>query len=433
MTISRGRLPGRSLVTVAALVALSAAVTASCGGDDFEPGDSPDGGGTSGSGGSTAGSAGAGAVSGSAGAAGSGGSGGSGGTAGTAGTAGSGGSSGSSGKDPNGTACTSADTCDSAHCADGVCCDSACDGDCESCNGAGDEGSCKPHAAGQDPETECGPSTCTAGSQTDNACDGAGACAPTETSCGNYSCGASTCNSSCSGAPECAATAWCNAGQCDAKKANGGACAAAEQCSSNICAGSFCCATACASPQSCSTGTCKCNGATCTAGATCITWYLDADGDGHGVTGPKNTLGCSNVAPQIDLKPGVKTATDCDDTDANAKPGQTGYFTVPRNGGGWDYDCNGFENGQYAGVAGGTCQACPFQIGAVCSSCQGGFAISPAYSCKPSCGGGNADTGYKIIPTPTCGKVSTLYKCSASGSACGVTDTSLGSVTQGCH
>ncbi len=32
---------------------------------------------------------------------------------------------------------------------------------------------------------------------------------------------------------------------------------------------------------------------------------------------------------------------DCDDTDGDAHPGQSNYFTSQRNGGGWDYNCNG--------------------------------------------------------------------------------------------
>lgn len=67
---------------------------------------------------------------------------------------------------PNGTACTDGGECQSGICADDVCCDAACDGTCESCDLAATEGTCTPHADGEDPENECGVANC----------DGAGAC-----------------------------------------------------------------------------------------------------------------------------------------------------------------------------------------------------------------------------------------------------------------
>jgi hypothetical protein len=72
----------------------------------------------------------------------------------------------------NGTACSSASTCASGFCVDGVCCESACDGTCVSCNQAGRAGKCSVYAQGSDPETECtfGLGACRA------TCNGAGAC-----------------------------------------------------------------------------------------------------------------------------------------------------------------------------------------------------------------------------------------------------------------
>lgn len=57
---------------------------------------------------------------------------------------------------PNGQACTENRSCQSGHCADGVCCNAACDRSCESCALEGAVGSCTPHAVGTDPELECG-------------------------------------------------------------------------------------------------------------------------------------------------------------------------------------------------------------------------------------------------------------------------------------
>jgi len=72
----------------------------------------------------------------------------------------------------NGTACSSASTCASGFCVDGVCCENACDGTCVSCNQAGRAGKCSAYAQGSDPETECtfGLGVCRA------TCNGAGAC-----------------------------------------------------------------------------------------------------------------------------------------------------------------------------------------------------------------------------------------------------------------
>jgi len=91
-------------------------------------------------------------------------------------------------KAANGTACTSAASCASGFCTDGVCCTTACTGTCVSCKLAGSAGICSPAPIGTDPENECGKGT----PPCQSSCDGIGACIfPTGASCG--SCG--TCNS----------------------------------------------------------------------------------------------------------------------------------------------------------------------------------------------------------------------------------------------
>ena len=55
----------------------------------------------------------------------------------------------------------------------------------------------------------------------------------------------------------------------------------------------------------------------------------DQDGDGHKATGP--TCG----------------GDDCCDTDSNAYPGQTAYFSTPTACGGYDYNCDGVATPQY--------------------------------------------------------------------------------------
>jgi MYXO-CTERM domain-containing protein len=86
-------------------------------------------------------------------------------------------------KTKNGQVCAAAADCASGFCVDGVCCDSACTGTCASCNQTGRAGKCTPHAAGTDPQNECGKGTGVCKST----CDGVGSCAypQTNVTCGN--------------------------------------------------------------------------------------------------------------------------------------------------------------------------------------------------------------------------------------------------------
>jgi hypothetical protein len=127
----------------------------------------------------------------------------------------------------------------------------------------------------------------------------------------------------------------------------------------------------------------------------------------------------------------VTNATDCDDADADAFPGQTAFFPTPRASGGYDYNCDAVETKQYPGITGFTCQACSVQTGGICQTCLGGVALSPGYNCKASCGGATASAGFKVVPTPNCGATHTLSTCSASAS-CGVQETNT-TATQGCR
>jgi hypothetical protein len=100
----------------------------------------------------------------------------------------------------NGEGCTttSASSCASGFCVEGVCCNvAACAGACTSCNVAGSEGTCAPAAPGSDVSGACGAGL---------ACDGSGAC----------------------------------------KGKNGQACTAAAECASGFCTDGVCCDSACA-------------------------------------------------------------------------------------------------------------------------------------------------------------------------------------------
>lgn len=59
--------------------------------------------------------------------------------------------------------------------------------------------------------------------------------------------------------------------------------------------------------------------------------YLDGDGD---------TYGAGSLICVGDDAGYVDSSNDCYDSNANAKPGQTSYFSTERGDGSWDYDCD---------------------------------------------------------------------------------------------
>ena len=65
-------------------------------------------------------------------------------------------------------------------------------------------------------------------------------------------------------------------------------------------------------------------------------FFRDADGDGFGDSGDSQ-VGCTPPSGYI------SRGGDCDDTDADAFPGQTMFADTPRTSGGYDYDCDGAE------------------------------------------------------------------------------------------
>lgn len=85
-------------------------------------------------------------------------------------------------------------------------------------------------------------------------------------------------------------------------------------------------------------------GADCDTGSPALFAPLSmyADGDDDGYAGGPPLAGC--IGDAVLTAWGVLEPLDCDDTDVDAHPDQTSYFTSPRNGGGWDYDCNGADD-----------------------------------------------------------------------------------------
>jgi hypothetical protein len=446
----------RHFPVVAPILALGFSLLCACsGGDAFQAavggsagipaagggGKATDGGGASG----TSGSGGAGGNAGTPG----------GGAAGVAGASGMAGAAGApvTGPSPNGAVCGASGECASGYCVDGVCCDSACDGPCLSCQGIGDDGTCKPSSAGADPDGDCagsgppgnacqgacdgagacafpnanascGASSCSNGQQTDHYCDGAGSCTDKTDSCGYFVCGQVSCLNACSSDADCTPDAFCNAGNCQPKQDNGVTCTSSNACKSGMCAMGFCCNAVCSPPFSCSTGTCKCGNQVCGFQEACITWYADNDKDGYG--DPNNSmLGCADTAPAPNT---VKNKTDCYDSNANAHPGQTAFFTTSRGDGSFDYDCSSSSEIQYPNVGGKSCGRCfaPFGTSCLMVGCAGGW------GCNGTCPSTGPAAGF--VGNVACGQSGVLNTCgdNPNTTTCDPIDQTA-NVLQGCH
>jgi hypothetical protein len=230
----------------------------------------------------------------------------------------------------------------------------------------------------------CGTQFCnTSSQQAGLACDGAGHCTLGFSDCKNYSCENGGCGTSCTGPADCLPTSFCNgSGVCQPKKQDSVTCGASTECTSGFCeptaVGNVCCNTDCTKVPGgdCgkpgSVGECKCQ-VDCGDGGACQLFYLDSDGDGYG-NAASTMVGCSG-APPLHY---VADNTDCDDNNANAHPGQTGYFASPRSNGSYDYDCDGKEVGTNAVYPGATCGLCG---GSGCTD-------------NPSCASGSTSQSY---------------------------------------
>lgn len=148
-----------------------------------------------------------------------------------------------------------------------------------------------------------------------------------------------------------------------------------------------------------------------------LTCYADADGD----TVYSNTSGsvcggatCAGVGQS------ATAGTDCCDTDANAKPGQTAYFSTARTTcGGFDYNCDGAESGTDDSIFAG-CSTCSPNVGtqscdAVCSgTCGTGWEGLPSCGVQGSyrLGGGCAEGAvYSSCTAANCGSTLKVRTC----------------------
>ena len=76
----------------------------------------------------------------------------------------------------------------------------------------------------------------------------------------------------------------------------------------------------------------------------CTPFFYDGDGDTYGVSGPAQCWCAPGEYPYTGLN-----RDDCYDSNANAHPGQTAFFTTDRGDSRYDYDCNGSQEKQYTG------------------------------------------------------------------------------------
>jgi hypothetical protein len=113
---------------------------------------------------------------------------------------------------------------------------------------------------------------------------------------------------------------------------------------------------------------CKVN-ADC-ASLNCVTFYVDHDGDGYGETA-KTIQFCEEpgAAPPVGY---VAQGGDCCDSDANAFPGQTKYFSSADGCGSWDYNCDGTVQGSagFASYATVPVSECGTTVHGSCDSCS---------------------------------------------------------------
>lgn len=220
--------------------------------------------------------------------------------------------------------------------------------------------------------TSCGTRWCNDVSEPASmVCNGAGSCEPSINQCVDYACSNGNCLTQCAKHEDCQTeTRYCAPdNSCKPKKGNGIGCALSTECQSGHCSGGVCCNTACDEPLSCTQtpGSCRCPGVTCPAGVACQVYYRDADVDGFGDA--EGTLGANTARAACAGSPPagfVANNQDCDDGDANVKPGQTAFFDIPSRGKGtFDYNCDGTST---KADLDGLGSACRFQYGEECGS-----------------------------------------------------------------
>lgn len=148
-------------------------------------------------------------------------------------------------------------------------------------------------------------------------------------------------------------------------------------------------------------------------------FFVDADGDGHGGATPVSACDAPANA--------VASSDDCDDHDPLTYPGEPTFFATPRANGTYDYDCSGANDPQTPEAS------CQWQSGTSCLGTSGFY----AHSVNGTLQGGSPPCGQPgIVATceqEVCAGSGSGEGC-VEGSTCGVGDTSgLPSATQACR
>ncbi|MHB8877990.1 MAG: hypothetical protein ACYC8T_30205 [Myxococcaceae bacterium] len=248
----------------------------------------------------------------------------------------------------SGQACARAAQCTSGFCADGVCCGTACSGACDACDLAASLGTCAAAPAGRPGRPSCAPFVCTGLSRSCPASCTTNAQCATGRACSGGACLADTDADGTADADDCAAAdplKWSNR-TCYSDGDNDGF---VSLTGAPVCSGAACPAgTQATAGTDCNDGDpLKYQSITCHGGP-------DVDADTfHAGTGVSTCTGAACPA-------GTSSLRDCYDSNANAKPGQLGYFDVNRGDSSFDYDCDGLQSKSpawdcvtsYAGVAG---------------------------------------------------------------------------------
>lgn len=155
--------------------------------------------------------------------------------------------------------------------------------------------------------------------------------------------------------------------------------------------------------------TLKANGTTCTLASECNSGncYVDADNDRYSpASGTKTCRASTQIA-----------GTDCYDSNANAFPGQTLYFTTNRGDGSFDYDC----------VGGATYTRDPAVLSDPNAFVQGSaYAAGSDYWQLGNCqfiSANRFNVGAAITSSTTCGSAIGDYPYTNGGASCGPLDT----------
>jgi len=121
-------------------------------------------------------------------------------------------------------------------------------------------------------------------------------------------------------------------------------------------------------------------------------YVLDSDGDLYSPT--PTTCSTTGGVGYIRKNKLAATTADCYDSNANAKPGQTTYYTTNRGDGSYDYNCDSTET-KYYPTATYTCSSCTNGSGyASTVNTTSGFQTS-----VPACG---ASGTYYTVTNTTC-------------------------------